>query len=78
MEIDENSEDLKSPLSVSITKYNSMSNSLHLFSLNSVGYATRQVGGPGGGVEEFQVTETCFSPRVSPVGGGRFQVQDKI
>ncbi|XP_003978264.2 kininogen-1 [Takifugu rubripes] len=43
MEIDENSEDLKSPLSVSITKYNSMSNSLHLFTLNSVGYATRQV-----------------------------------
>lgn len=67
MEINENSEDLKSPLSVSITKYNSMSNSLHLFSLNSVGYATRQVGGDlGGGVEEFQVTETCFS-HVSPL-----------
>ncbi|CAF96097.1 unnamed protein product [Tetraodon nigroviridis] len=43
VEIHENSEDLKSPLSVSITKYNSMSDSTHLFALHSVVYATRQV-----------------------------------
>ncbi|XP_075944037.1 kininogen-1 [Anarhichas minor] len=43
MEVDENSEDLKFPLSVSISKYNSMSDSTHLFTLHSVGYATRQV-----------------------------------
>ncbi|XP_034387105.1 kininogen-1 [Cyclopterus lumpus] len=43
MEIDENSEDLKLPLSVSISKYNSMSDSTHLFTLHSVGHATRQV-----------------------------------
>lgn len=42
-EIDENSEDLKVPLSASISKYNSMSDSTHLFALNSVGQATRQV-----------------------------------
>lgn len=47
VEIDANSEDLKSPLSVSITKYNSMSDSTHLFALNSVVYATRQVAGLG-------------------------------
>ncbi|XP_054645929.1 kininogen-1 [Dunckerocampus dactyliophorus] len=43
MPIDENSEDLKVPLSVSIVKYNSISNSTHLFNLNSVESATRQV-----------------------------------
>ncbi|KAM6939190.1 kininogen-1 isoform 1-T2 [Lycodopsis pacificus] len=43
MEVDENSEDLKFPLSVSISKYNSISDSTHLFTLHSVGYATRQV-----------------------------------
>ncbi|CAN9500697.1 unnamed protein product [Ophioblennius macclurei] len=42
-EIDENSEDLKVPVTVSITKFNSMSNSTHLFSLHEVGHATRQV-----------------------------------
>ncbi|KAF0041806.1 hypothetical protein F2P81_005338 [Scophthalmus maximus] len=41
--IDENSEDLKVPLSASISKYNANSNSTHLFTLNSVGKATRQV-----------------------------------
>ncbi|KAM8875529.1 kininogen-1 isoform 2-T2 [Spinachia spinachia] len=43
MEIDENSEDLKLPLSVSISKYNSQSDSTHLFTLHSLGYSTRQV-----------------------------------
>ncbi|CAJ1061038.1 kininogen-1 isoform X2 [Xyrichtys novacula] len=43
VDIDENSEDLKGPLSASITKYNSISNSTHLFSLHTVGHATRQV-----------------------------------
>ncbi|XP_023154645.2 kininogen-1 [Amphiprion ocellaris] len=43
VEIDENSEDLSSPLYVSISKYNSISNSAHLFTLNSIGHATRQV-----------------------------------
>nr|XP_061791050.1 kininogen-like [Nerophis lumbriciformis] len=43
MVIDENSEDLKVPLSVSISKYNSISNSTHLFNLNNIGHATRQV-----------------------------------
>ncbi|XP_070816973.1 kininogen-1 [Chaetodon trifascialis] len=42
-EIDVNSEDLKGPLSASISKYNSMSDSPHLFTLNSIGHATRQV-----------------------------------
>ncbi|XP_020509089.1 kininogen-1 [Labrus bergylta] len=42
-DIDENSEDLKTPISVSIAKYNSISDSTHLFSLHTVGPATRQV-----------------------------------
>uniref|UniRef100_UPI0037E80AC0 kininogen-1 n=1 Tax=Semicossyphus pulcher TaxID=241346 RepID=UPI0037E80AC0 len=42
-DIDENSEDLKVPIAVSISKFNSMSDSTHLFSLHTVGYATRQV-----------------------------------
>ncbi|CAL9695986.1 unnamed protein product [Knipowitschia caucasica] len=42
-DIDENSEDLKVPLSVSISKYNSQSDHTHLFHLNEVGPATRQV-----------------------------------
>ena len=37
------SEDLKVPLSVSIAKYNSISDSTHLFMLQTVAYATRQV-----------------------------------
>uniref|UniRef100_A0A3Q0T1B4 Cystatin kininogen-type domain-containing protein n=1 Tax=Amphilophus citrinellus TaxID=61819 RepID=A0A3Q0T1B4_AMPCI len=41
--ISENSEDLKSPLFASISKYNSMSDSTHLFSLHEIGHATRQV-----------------------------------
>ncbi|CAL8306494.1 unnamed protein product [Lota lota] len=41
--LDLDSEDLKVPLAVSISKYNSNSNFTHLFMLNSVGYATRQV-----------------------------------
>ncbi|XP_006797848.1 kininogen-1 [Neolamprologus brichardi] len=41
--IDVDSEDLKVPLSVSISKYNSMSDSTHLFSLHNIGPATRQV-----------------------------------
>ncbi|KAM4629702.1 kininogen-1 isoform 1-T2 [Polymixia lowei] len=42
-DISENSEDLKVPLSSSISKFNSISDSTHLFSLHAVGYATRQV-----------------------------------
>uniref|UniRef100_A0A672I7U4 Kininogen-like n=1 Tax=Salarias fasciatus TaxID=181472 RepID=A0A672I7U4_SALFA len=42
-EIDNNSEDLKVPVSASIAKYNSDSNSTHLFALHELGYATRQV-----------------------------------
>ncbi|KAJ4943480.1 hypothetical protein JOQ06_005980 [Pogonophryne albipinna] len=42
-DIDKNSEDLRVPLSVSISKYNSMSDSTHLFTLHSVGPSTRQV-----------------------------------
>lgn len=42
-QIDPYSEDLKVPLSISISKYNSLSNSTHLFALHSVGHATRQV-----------------------------------
>ncbi|XP_034439487.1 kininogen-1 isoform X2 [Hippoglossus hippoglossus] len=42
-EIDENSEDVKAPISASIAKFNSISDSTHLFTLNSVGHATRQV-----------------------------------
>lgn len=43
VEVDQDSEELKVPLSVSISKYNSMSDSTHLFTFNSVGQATRQV-----------------------------------
>ncbi|XP_035509095.1 kininogen-1 [Morone saxatilis] len=43
VEIDDNSEDLRSPLSVSIAKYNSISDSTHLFTLHSISHATRQV-----------------------------------
>ncbi|XP_072295013.1 kininogen-1 [Eucyclogobius newberryi] len=42
-DISENSEDLKVPLSVSISKYNSQSDHTHLFTLHEVGQATRQV-----------------------------------
>ena len=42
-DIEENSEDLKTPVSVSISKFNSISDSTHLFTLNDIGYATRQV-----------------------------------
>ncbi|XP_071368560.1 kininogen-1 [Centroberyx affinis] len=41
--INENSEDLRVPLTKSIAKFNSISNSSHLFTLNEVGQATRQV-----------------------------------
>ncbi|XP_054459064.1 kininogen-1 [Anoplopoma fimbria] len=43
VEIDGNADDLKTPLLFSISKYNSMSDSTHLFNLHRVGYATRQV-----------------------------------
>ncbi|KAM6962549.1 kininogen-1 [Aplochiton taeniatus] len=42
-EIDVESGDLKVPLSISIARFNSVSDSTHLFLLNSVGFATRQV-----------------------------------
>uniref|UniRef100_A0A8C6SX12 Cystatin kininogen-type domain-containing protein n=2 Tax=Neogobius melanostomus TaxID=47308 RepID=A0A8C6SX12_9GOBI len=42
-DIDENSEDLKAPLSLSISKYNTESDHTHLFTLNEMGPATRQV-----------------------------------
>lgn len=42
-EITENSEDIKVPLSASVSKFNSISNSTHLFILHKVGHATRQV-----------------------------------
>ncbi|KAM9848853.1 kininogen-1 [Aulostomus maculatus] len=42
-DIDEKSEDLKVPLSVSISKYNSISDSTHLFNFHKLGFATRQV-----------------------------------
>ncbi|KAG8003213.1 putative phospholipid-transporting ATPase IF [Nibea albiflora] len=42
-EIEQYSDDLRGPLTASISKYNTMSDSTHLFTLNSVGHATRQV-----------------------------------
>lgn len=45
MEISVDSEELKVPLFVSISKYNSMSDSTHLFSLHTIEYASRQVMG---------------------------------
>ncbi|XP_034736536.1 kininogen-1 [Etheostoma cragini] len=42
-DIDIDSEDLRVPLSISISKYNSLSDSTHLFALHSLGHATRQV-----------------------------------
>ncbi|XP_042370187.1 kininogen-1 isoform X2 [Plectropomus leopardus] len=41
--INVNSEDLRVPVSMSLSKYNSMSDSTHLFTLNDIGHATRQV-----------------------------------
>lgn len=43
MEVAENSEDLRVPLIASLSKYNSMSEHSHLFTVHSVGHATRQV-----------------------------------
>ncbi|XP_043985937.1 kininogen-1 [Gambusia affinis] len=43
VEIEENSDDLKVPLLASVSKFNSISNSTHLFTLNRVSHATRQV-----------------------------------
>lgn len=43
VDVDVQSDDLKVPLTVSISKYNGMSNASHLFMFNSLGYATRQV-----------------------------------
>ncbi len=56
-DIDENSEDLKGPLSASVSKYNSMSDSTHLFTLHTVGPATRQV--ETGWYEERGKGEEC-------------------
>lgn len=42
-EIDQYSDDLRGPLTASISKYNAISDSTHLFTLHSVGHATRQV-----------------------------------
>ncbi|KAM6922048.1 kininogen-1 [Xenentodon cancila] len=42
-EIDENSEDLRVPVTASIAKYNSLSDSTHLFTLHDIGHASRQV-----------------------------------
>lgn len=42
-EVPDNSEDLRGPLTASIHKYNSMSDSTHLFAFNNVQHATRQV-----------------------------------
>ncbi|CDQ66862.1 unnamed protein product [Oncorhynchus mykiss] len=42
-EIDVDSEDLKAPVTYSITRFNADSDSSHHFVLNSVGFATRQV-----------------------------------
>ncbi|XP_049911936.1 kininogen-1 [Epinephelus moara] len=42
-EIDEDSEELRVPVIASLSKYNSMSNSAHLFTLHNIGHATRQV-----------------------------------
>lgn len=43
-EVPDNSEDLRGPLTASIHKYNSVSDSTHLFAFNNVHHATRQVG----------------------------------
>ncbi|KAF6724309.1 Kininogen [Oryzias melastigma] len=42
-DVDENSEDLKVPFAASISKYNAMSDSTHLYTLNEIAHATRQV-----------------------------------
>ncbi|XP_008292881.1 kininogen-1 [Stegastes partitus] len=43
VEIDENSEDLRNPLYAAVSRYNAISDSTHLFTLHSLGLATRQV-----------------------------------
>uniref|UniRef100_A0A667XNL9 Kininogen 1 n=1 Tax=Myripristis murdjan TaxID=586833 RepID=A0A667XNL9_9TELE len=42
-EVEANSEDLRVPLNTSVNKYNSISDSTHLFKLHTIGYTTRQV-----------------------------------
>ncbi|XP_061594608.1 kininogen-1 [Cololabis saira] len=42
-EIDENSEDLRVPVTASLSRFNSDSNSTHLFTLHEIGHASRQV-----------------------------------
>lgn len=80
VEIDENSEDLKVPLTVSISKYNAISESNHLFTLHRVGHATRQVEtglyeGRGSRKEVLLFYPLCVC---IPAGGRRFQVQAEI
>lgn len=76
IEIDENSEDIKVPLSFSISNYNSISNSTHLFSLNNIGHATRQVKALGvdlvGGEREEKVWSVQMFGGLP--GGGGFQI----
>lgn len=83
VDIDENSEDLRGPLLASISKYNSISKSTHLFTLHTVGHATRQVetgwyeGRENG--SNVRWSELLFLSyllsQCIPVGGRRFQVQ---
>lgn len=79
-DIDENSDDIRVPLSVSISKYNSISNSTHLFTLHSVGPATRQVDTErhegawwGKHLLLFNLQCVCVAP-----GGRRFQVHSEV
>lgn len=85
-EVPDNSEDLRGPLTASIHKYNSMSDSTHLFAFNNVQHATRQVGAgwheERGSGRSVRWRKTCFFSTYLlacvPVGGRRFQVQAEI
>lgn len=80
VEIDENSEDLNVPLSVSISKYNSISDSTHLFTLHTIGHATRQVligqnEGSGSREKRLSFLPTMSMYLVQVVAGFRFKVR---
>lgn len=85
MDIETNSEDLKNPLSLSVSKFNLKWNHTHLFKMNKVVHATRQVSWVV--LQESEHWEGCVVYhfmacvclcRCTRAGGGRIQVQGEV
>lgn len=78
-DVDENSEDLKVPFAASISKYNSMSDSSHLYTLNQIGHATRQVGWLTGSEDTTTkvhlTSERCAFVYPKVIAGFRFRLR---